>query len=473
MWAWLFFSIYAVATALLAWRSSSATSDGESFAIGNGRMNPWMAGITLGACLASSSTFAIVPGFVYAEGLPALLGFTLPFIAGIAIGLFSMAYRFQVVGDEVGALTVPHWLGARYESDVLRRVFAGLNVLNIAYLVLITVGCAYIMRDALGIPYEASVVGIVLFVFAYTGLGGAVAHAWTNSLQGVVMLVIAVVIFLSGAHLWNQVGPDLLSTGLTRDGSVLFSTHYEVWLVQIVMGFALTTQPHLLSKALYVDGPRELTKTLCTAVLTFSVFSLVLFAGAYGRLVLPEGVAQDAMMGQYLQVAFGSPVLSAIVSVAILAAAMSTLDGLLVAIAASVGNDVFPGAGSVWLNRVVLVVLAVLTIGISINPPSLVLLVGQLGVYGLVAASAGPLLAGLFLRGRLPAWAAIASTVLSLVSYAALNVLQGNPGVAAVGAMAIAIPAAFAPTLAGLSTRSGSEDATRLPEYAVDPTPAR
>ncbi|MCA9571026.1 MAG: hypothetical protein KC656_24465, partial [Myxococcales bacterium] len=190
IWSWSFFLIYAVATAALAIRSSAGTSDGSSFAIGSGRMNPWMAGITLGACLASSSTFVIVPGFVYAEGLPALIGFTLPFLAGIALGLFGMAYRFQVVGAEVGALTVPHWLGARYGSDALRRGFAALNILNVAYLVLITVGCAYVMDSALGMDalvqsitgvsdlgYEASVVGIVAFVFAYTGLGGATASA--------------------------------------------------------------------------------------------------------------------------------------------------------------------------------------------------------------------------------------------------------------------------------------------------------
>lgn len=454
MWAWGLFMVYAVATAALAVKSSQATSDGSSFAIGSGKMNPWMAGITLGACLASSSTFAIVPGFVYAEGLPALLGFTVPFIGGIALGLFAMAYRFQEVGAKVGALTVPHWLGARYESDTLRRVFASLNILNIAYLVLITVGCAYIMRDALGVSYEASVIGIVLFVFAYTGLGGAVAHAWTNSLQGIVMLAVAVVIFLSGAHLWSQIGPDLLSTGFVAPKSRLFSTHAEVWLVQIGMGFALTTQPHLLSKALYVEGRADLTKTLVTGILTFSVFSLVLFAGAYGRLVLPEGVPQDAMMAQYLQVAFGNPIVSAFVSVAILAAAMSTLDGLLVAIAASVGNDIFPDHGSVWVNRGVLIALAVVTIGVALYPPQLVLLLGQLGVYGLVAASAGPLLAGLFVNGRLPVWGAMGSTGASLLVYAILNSLQGNPGVAAIGAMVVAIPIAFAPVLLGSQVQS-------------------
>lgn len=458
MWSWLFFLIYAIATAGLALRSSQGTSDGASFAVGDGHMNPWMAGITLGACLASSATFVIFPGFVFAEGLPALIGFSLPLVLGIAVGLGAMAYRFQVVGAEVGALTVPHWLGARYEDETLRRGFAALNILNVAYLVLITVGCAYVMDEALGMEslvhrltgleglgYETSVVGIVAFVFAYTGLGGATAHAWTNSLQGLVMLVVAVLIFLSGAHLWGRVGGDLLSTGLTAPGSIFFSTHAEVWLVPFGMGIALTTQPHVLSKALYVEGRGALTRTLLVGVCSFSVFCLVLFAGAYARLVLPADIPQDAMMARYLQVAFGSPVVTALVSVAILAAAMSTLDGLLVAIAASVGNDLLPGRGSVWINRAVLGGLALCTIALSLSPPGVVLKLGQLGVYGLVVASAGPLTAGLFLQGRLSPRSAQASAVLALLVYAAVNLIHGNPGVAGIVAMLIAVPVAFSP----------------------------
>ncbi|MCA9569726.1 MAG: hypothetical protein KC656_17905, partial [Myxococcales bacterium] len=267
----------------------------------------------------------------------------------------------------------------------------------------------------------------------------------TNSLQGVVMLVVALLIFFSGAHLWGRVVPDLWSTGLTAPNSIFFSTHTEVWLVQLGMGFALTTQPHVLSKALYVEDRAALTKTLVIAITTFSVFCLVLFAGAYGRLVLEPGLKQDAMMAAYLQVAFGSPMVSALVSTAILAAAMSTLDGLLVAIAASVGNDILPGHGSVWINRSVLVALAVVTIWLALSPPALVLWLGQLGVYGLVAASSGPLLAGLFLRGQLPAWSAQISASAALLVYAGLNVAQSNPGVAAIGAMLVSIPVAFAP----------------------------
>jgi SSS family solute:Na+ symporter/sodium/pantothenate symporter len=445
MWAWGFFAVYAVATAWLAWRSSRGTDSAASFAIGSGHMHPLVAGITLGACLASSATFVIAPGFVFADGLAGLIGFTVPLIAGISVGLVTLAFRFQRIGGQLGALTVPHFLGARYGSPLLRRLFAGLNVLNIAYLVLITVGAAYVMREALGVSYDAAVIGIVLFVFAYTGLGGATAHAWTNTLQGIVMLAISLLVVLSGAPHWGQVVPALLETGLTAPDSPLFSTHAEVWAVPFVMGFALSTQPHLLAKALYVEDRRALWATLAVGVAAFTVFSGVLLAGAYAWFVLPPDVPQDQVMARYLVAAFGTGPVGALVSVAILAAAMSTLDGLLVAIAASVGNDLFPGRGSVWVNRAVLGALAVATIVIALSPPKLVLILGQLGVYGLVVASAGPLLAGLLGTPSVPRAVASAGVGLAVHFGLALGYGVANPGVAAGIALLCSVPLTLVP----------------------------
>ncbi len=473
--AWVLFVVYLVITSLLAWRGGQMTDSKEGFAVGTGRMHPVVAGVTLGACLASSATFVIFPGFVYKDGLAALIGFSVPLIAGLFTGLALFAPRFQDIGGEYKALTVPHWLGARYDSRVLRQVFAGLNILNIAYLVLIAVGCGYVMQASLGIPYSASVVLIVTFVFAYTGFGGAWAHAFTNTAQGILMLVMAVVIFASGLRFWQDgsLVADLGASGWVADGSVLFGSAAEVWVVPFVMGIALTTQPHLLTKALYVEGKRDLWKTVGIGIGTFTVFCLVLFAGAYARLTLEPGIPQDQVVARYLADAFPVPAVGAAVSVAILAASMSTMDGLLVAISASVGNDLIPGKGSVAMNRTVLGVLALVTIGIALSPPKLVLILGQQGVYGLVAASAGPLVAGLFLPGRLNGRAALATSITALVLHFGLGVvaksigfdfgpLTANPGVAAGLAMGVTVPLALALARFGTS-----------PDTETTPAPSR
>ncbi len=443
MWMWGLFAIYAAATAALAVISSRSTTSARAFAIGSGKMSPRIAGLALGACLASSATFVIIPGFVYADGMPALIGFTLPLIAGLGVGLFALAFRFQASGQELGALTIPHWLGERYQSMGLRRVFAVLNFLNLAYLVLVTVGAAYVMQVALGVPYTWAVVGIVAFVFSYTALGGATAHAWTNAMQGSVMLVIALVIASSGVSVLPAVAVDLSSTGWIAPDSILFSTWWEVWLVPFAMGLALTTQPHLLAKALYVERPTDVRKTLIIGLAAFGLYSTVLLAGAYARQTLGPGVPQDQVMAQYLAVAFPWEPVAAVVSVAILAAAMSTLDGLLVAISASVGNDLFPGKKSLWASRVTLVVLGLGTLVLALSPPKLVLIFGQVGVYGLVVASAGPILAGLYRSGPLDPRGAAASAAIALSLHLVLCVWLPNPGVAATIALLAGVPIAL------------------------------
>lgn len=441
--AWTLFAVYVVATAALAWQGGQRSQGAGGYAVGSGQMSPWMAGLTLGACLASSAMFVIMPGFVYAEGLPALIGFSLPLAAGLAVGLWGLAPRFQALGG--GVLTVPHWLGRRYDSPGLQRLFAGLNVLQLAYLVLITVGCAYVMQQTLGLSYRGSCLFIVLFVFGYTAFGGTWAHAFTNSAQGAIMLVMAGVVFWAGWQHWasGAVLETLVASGWTAPGSRLFSTAAEVWLVPFGIGVALTTQPHLMTKALYVSGRRDLGITIGVGMASFGVFSLVLFAGAYARLDLAAGLPQDQVMAVWLQSALPWPALSAMVSVAILAASMSTLDGLLVAISASVGNDLF--RGSVRANRWVMVALAVLTLALAWSPPKLVLILGQLGVYGLVAASIPPLTAGLFLTGPLSARRAGVSAGVALAVHfgLALSDATPNPGVAALCAMAVALPIAL------------------------------
>jgi Na+/pantothenate symporter len=176
-------------------------------------------------------------------------------------------------------------------------------------------------------------VGVVVFVFGYTGFGGAFAHAYTNGMQALIMLVVSTLVFMSGLSYWfdGSVVATLADDGWTAPGSVLFSTPLEVWGVPFLMGAALSTQPHLLTKALYVDGRRDLALTVGVGLGAFTVFQLMLFAGTYALLALPEPVPQDQVVAQYLVVAFESqPLLGAFCTVAILSASMSTLDGLLV-----------------------------------------------------------------------------------------------------------------------------------------------
>ena len=432
--AWLLFGVYAAITAGLAWKGARRTKTMTSFAIGNRDMGPGLVGLTLAASMASTATFVINPGFVYQYGLSALIAFTAPMIAGMFLGLVLLSRRFREVGDRVGALTLPHWMGQRFGSRGMSVYFAFITLLNLFYIVLIVVGSAYMMSATLGLSYRASVMIVVGFVFAYTMFGGSYAHAYTNGFQGGLMAIIAVLLLASGFFVIDggvldrimalgESEPYFLS--VTNPASPFFQGPFEVFICAFVMGFAVVTQPHLMTKALYLRSTKDIRRFVAVGGGAFVLYSGVYFAGLYARVLYPNIANQDTVMAVYLSEVFPAKI-SILVSVVVLAAAMSTLDGILVAVSTTVSNDLFRpwinasslGASpervermTLWASRIAVVVLGVVALIIALSPPELVGIFGSVGVYGILAASAAPLVAGVYMRHIPSSFVWVAATV--------------------------------------------------------------
>ncbi|MBX3250775.1 MAG: hypothetical protein KF901_26585 [Myxococcales bacterium] len=434
--AWFAFGVYLAVTTWLAWRGMKKTTSLAGFALGNGDMGPLLVGITLAASIASTATFVINPGFVWKDGLAALVHFGVAGFLGVTVGLVVLSRGFRRLGMQTKALTLPHWLGARYDSPHLRTYFALLNLLlAIAFVVLIIKGSAIVMQLTLGLSYFWSVVLIVGFVFSYILMGGTYAHAYTNALQGALMILVAVALVQSGTHLFGgevsfldrlaERDPALVQ--IPHPTSALFGDAFDVFVAGFVVSFGLVCQPHILTKALYLRSDGDLRRYLVIATLVGLTFAAILLVGLFARVGYPEldAVAQDAVVATYLGKAF-SPIAGVLVSVALLAAGMSTMDGILVSASTIAGSDLFLGALGRRLlpglaeearqqlalkaSRWILVAMGVGAFTLAIDPPALVGLFAQHGIYGLVAASVAPVVFGIF-APRASAGGAIAAAV--------------------------------------------------------------
>ena len=455
--AWILFLTYAVATAALALRGARRTKTMAGFAIGNQDMSPSLVGITFAASMASTATFVINPGFVYTYGLSALIAFTLPMIVGMFLGLCLLSKRFRTVGDKVGAITLPSWLGSRFKSRRLAVYFSFVTLLNLFYVVLIVVGAAYVMTGVLGLSYKVSVVVVVCFVFAYTMVGGSYAHAYTNGLQGVLMAIISVIVFVSGfvllegglsENLAALRAEDPYFLSVTHPESPFFQSAFEVIICSFIMGFAVVTQPHLLTKTLYLRSSKDMGKFIAIGGGTFVVFSLVFFGGFYARVLYPNIAVQDAVMATFFANAFPAA-MSILISVVVLAAAMSTLDGLLVALSAIVSHDlvrhVIPEETadrlgkermsklSLNLSRIVLIVFGLIALIVALNPPSLVGIFGAVGTYGVLCAAAVVVVIGVY-TSHVPRWVLWSVVIIGPILHFILFLLEvsANPAVTAV-----------------------------------------
>ncbi|MEZ4223168.1 MAG: sodium:solute symporter family protein [Polyangiaceae bacterium] len=429
---WALFAVYMVATGYLAWRGHKKTTDIASFSVGSGDLPAWVVGITLAASIASTATFVINPGFVYVHGLSAIAHLGIAAGGGIVVGLFALSFGFRRFGEKVRALTLPQWMSERFGSRGLRTFFALVNLLSLSFVVLIIGGISIVMQQTLGLSNQASLLLTVVFVFSYVFVGGTYAHAYTNTLQGIVMVAVGGLIVASGFKYLSG-GTEAVSAALAAQDpnlvtwvnakSPLFGSTFSVWVSGFLIGFALVCQPHILTKALYVKTDREVRRYLGVCVAVSLVFTALLLVGIYARLMnLPAeafvnpatgAFSQDRVMAVYLAKSFG-PASLAVVTVALLAAGMSTLDGILVALSSIAAHDLFtPLAEKRFLaeksaeqrahiahraSQVILVLIGIAAFAIALHPPKLLGIFGMVGVYGIVAASAVPIAGGIFVR---------------------------------------------------------------------------
>ncbi len=439
---------YAILVLWLSWVGMRRTQDIKGFAIGNKDMSPYVIGFTLAASIASTATFVINPGFVYVNGLSAFLHYGISASFGILAAFIVLTRGFLKLGEQHQALTIPEWIYHRYQSRELSLFFAFINLLSITFVVLILVGCSLLMTGLFPLDQKQSLLVILVFVFSYVLMGGTYAHAYTNTLQGVMMLFISVFLFVQGfkyvdggfLQALSSVGENYAA--MVNPDSRLYYNFFAVFISGFVITFALMLQPHILTKVLYLRGEHDIKKFIATTVVVGFCFSLMLAIGFYARFAGLEIESQDVVVREYLLFEFGSSAVGqyvlTFIFLTLLAAGMSTLDGILVSLSAMVINDIVtPIVGKLpsalmW-SRVLLVAVGLVALALAWNPPALIGLFAQKGVYGLAAASAAPILFGVLYQGSIPKGLVFLAAFLGLTVHLILNLVGGvaNPAVSA------------------------------------------
>lgn len=462
---WLLLIAYAGVIVFLAWRNRRRSSDIESFSVGSRRVPPFFVGLSLAANMTSVATFVINPGLIHAYGWAGIVGYGLAAPLGIFIGLVVTSKRFRRVGDRFTVLTVPQWLGERYGDRRLTVFFALASMLQITFLVLIVTALALVLMSVLQIGMWPALLMVVIFTFGYILFGGASLHVWSNSVQALTMLAVALILVASGAAVFADGLPGFFARldavaphygSMTNPDSLLFRDLFEVVVANFVIGLAIIMQPHIISKSLYLRSERDVNTYLITAMLAGTIFTSVMLVGLYARLSLGAEVPPDRVVATYITAAF-APGLRAFIMLGVLAAGFSTLEGVILALATIFGNDFFGTIARarglaperlrpllLKVGRVFLIALAPITLLLSwrqiVSPSLSVAIFAQNGVYGLFAATFAPVLFGIFSDRAAPrvafASAATALVVHFGIYYGGIGAYHNNPAVPATFALA-------------------------------------
>jgi len=302
------------------------------------------------------------------------------------------------------------------------------------------------------VPQLGQELGIIVAVaiFAlYVSLGGFWAVTWTDFIQGIVIVVLALAplpfVLLDfggpGAVLAEStaVDPQFLGVGLPALsilGAVL------VWLLS-PLGLPQFGQRILSSKSDRVARRGIMWMTVIMFV-TFVVN--VLFLAGAAKALQPDLADPDFFYYAVLE-AYTGPILQGLGAGALLAAVMSTTDALLIALSASLSHDIpetlgwelgsrqetLLGVGTIWGG-------AALAALVALDPPGI--------IFALTTMVAGGAASGLFPALAIGTWwkrankyGAIASMVVGFVVYVVLLLAQVVP---VFGEVLIAVPLGFA-----------------------------
>jgi len=265
----------------------------EDFALGGNRLGPWVIAFSERASGESAWLILGLPGAALMAGLLeawAVVGC----VSGIALSWYIVARRLRQATAEVGALTLPEYFAKRHgDRDGMIRILASLIITFFFtfYVAAQFSGAGKVLNVTFGMTQmQGMLLGAAIIVF-YTLLGGFLAVAWTDLVQGIIMIGTLVVLPLVGLIEIGQLesvsfNPDLktLYGGATGWAAVAAAIGGLSW------GLGYLGQPHLLTRYMAIDCVENIKISRRVAISWAApAFVGSMFIGLIGYFLLESG----------------------------------------------------------------------------------------------------------------------------------------------------------------------------------------
>lgn len=353
------FLYFILGSIVARWAGSRKTESVIEFFLAGRALGGVVSALTYSATTYSAFMLVGLAGLTYIGGVGAM-GFELIYLSGLVLVAF-FGPRFWLVGRKYNYLTPTEMLGDRYQSKAVAVVAAVAAVIFlIPYSAVQLIGIGALLEGISGgaIPYLAGILIAAFITVYWTWTGGLKAVAWTDSLQAAVMLAVAIasVVFIAYRGFGGFGGlfsrlETQYPAWLTVPGPGYFNIHAFVGLTLPWFFFSLSNPQ--VSQRLFV--PRSLGQ-MRIMVMGFLIFGFIytlasIMWGFSARLLLPDLAVADSATPYLLGLDIVPPVLALLVTLGISAAAVSTVNSIILTLASMVCRDVYKNVSKESLER--------------------------------------------------------------------------------------------------------------------------
>ena len=433
--------LYLGIMAFIGWYAGRKTNSIGDFFVLSGKAGVVVSGIAYFSTQFSMGTFLGTPGTIYGVGYAGMAISVPGAVFCMILPALLIGRKLITLGHKYGFLTMADYLTDRYHSKNMSGV---LGVMMLFFLVPMMgaqiIGAGVIVHVFTGLPEWVGVVGMGIIVILYCMTGGMKGAMMTDVIQGSLMIATAVVTFIvsvvmgGGFSNINHTLQSMNEAYLTFPGA----NGYMPWTYYVsnivLWSFFTMGQPHLFTKFFAMKDHKTMFKAILlgTAGMFFSA-TLIEWAGVNGIASIQNIEKADQIIPMILQRGL-NPFLASIFIAGIVAAGMSTIDGILVTTTGAVTRDIYQKIINkdatdetvMKLSKVVTVIIGIIVICFGVFQPGSIFEINLFAFSGM-AIFVVPILFGIYWK-KATAKGAIAAVIVGIIS---LLLFTLNPSVKA------------------------------------------
>jgi len=359
------------------------------FVLAGRRLNVWLVSFSERASGESAWLLIGLPGLALASGFNAIWP-AIGCVSGILFSWVFISRRLRIQTEKHNALTLPDFFENKFSDKThLLRIISTVIIIFFftIYVSAQFLAAGKVLNTIFGISqFQGMLIGAFIIV-VYTVMGGFFAVAWTDLLQGAIMVFTLVLLPIVGlielggveklSEALHNIDPAFLSVGGGKTGFPLIASI----LGGLGIGLGYMGQPHLVTRFMAIKDPAKLRQgtliAICWAVLAFwgAVFIGIIGLGLFGNTFAdPEEIIP------FMTKALVPAGLAGVLISGAIAAMMSTADSQLLVSTSAISRDIYhqmmkkdaPDKRLVMISRVATLIIGVIAFLLALSAESLV-----------------------------------------------------------------------------------------------------
>ncbi|MDO5084599.1 MAG: sodium/proline symporter PutP [Arachnia propionica] len=435
--------VYFVAMILIGLWAYRRTSNIDDYMLAGRKLGPVATALSAGASDMSGWLLMGLPGALYLTGMVELwiaIGLTI----GAWLNWKYTAPRLRTYTEVAGnALTIPTFLGRRLRDDSrMIRITAGAIILVFFtfYVSSGMVAGGEFFQASFGMSYQVGMLLVAGITVLYTLVGGFLAVAYTDVVQGLMMVTALVAVPIAGVIHLGGLSP--LVTTITEldpgtwalwgaSTSVLGVTSALAW------GLGYFGQPHIIVRFMALESPQQARAgrrigigwmlLACLGAAATALVGIAVYRRDTGP--LPNAETVFIALGQLLF----HPLIAGFMLAAILAAIMSTISSQLLVSSSALVEDLYRSfrteqlseQRSVLIGRIGVLLVSLIAAALAWQADNTILKLVAFAWAGFGAAFGPVVVLSLYWK-RLTRWGALAGMLTGAVVVAVWGKIDGG-----------------------------------------------